>query len=54
MAKKVTAESVAILTIFDANGKCDIARWLRRQARFLTVHGLEMSSRFTARYIQKD
>ena len=49
-------KSAAVLTIFDAadmtpKGKCDIARWLKRQATFLTMHGYEMSKRFTARYI---
>jgi hypothetical protein len=48
-------KSAAILTIFDADkmtpkGKCDIGRWLKRQATFLTMHGYEMSKRFTARY----
>jgi hypothetical protein len=52
----MASQSAAVLTIFDASemtpkGKCDIARWLRRQARFLTMHGYEMSKRFTARYM---
>jgi hypothetical protein len=56
MGKKRLERSAAILTILDGanmtpKGKCDIARWLRRQARFLTMHGYEMSNRYTARYI---
>lgn len=29
----------------------DIARWLRRQANFLTNHGDELSNTYRARYI---
>lgn len=49
-------KSAAILTIKEAaemtpEGKKDIARWLRRQAKFLEQSGAEYASRFTARYL---
>jgi len=52
----VQPKAAAILTILRAadmtpKGKFDIARWLRREARFLTVHGCDMADRFTDRYL---
>ena len=49
-------KSAAILTIKEAadmtpDGKKEIARWLRRQAKFLEQYGGEYATRFTARYL---
>lgn len=49
-------KSAAVLTIFKAGemteeGRKDIARWLRRHARWLTKYGDEYSNRFTGRYL---
>lgn len=49
-------KSAAALTIHRAGdmtekGRKDIAKWLRRQARFLEQDGEVYSSRFTARYL---
>ena len=51
-------KSAATLTIKRASkmtsrGRADIAAWLRRQAAWLTKHGGEYSSRFTARYLYR-
>jgi hypothetical protein len=49
-------QASAVLTMFDIaemtpRGKCDIGRWLRRQARFVTMHGYELGHRYVARYL---
>lgn len=52
----MTEKSAAVLTIHDAGdmteeGRKDIARWLRRHARWLTKYGDEYSTRFIGRYL---
>lgn len=51
--------SAVILTVKEAadmtpEGKKEIARWLRRQAKNLEQYGTEYASRFTARYLYRE
>jgi hypothetical protein len=53
---KKKAKSAAIVTIRRAGemtpkGRREVAQWLRRTARLLTLEGKNLSSRFTARYL---
>lgn len=55
----MTEKSAVILTVKDAQimtpeGKKEIARWLRRQAKMLEQHGNEYATRFTARYLYRE
>ncbi len=56
MAKtKDTEKTAAVVTIFDApdmnaEGKKEIADWLRRQAQFLEEYNDLLSPRYRARY----
>lgn len=52
----MTEDSVAVLTIKGAaemspERRRDVARWLRRNADFLTKQGDNLDKRFRARYI---
>ena len=54
--KKAKTKSAAVVTIFDApemtlEGRKNVAKWLRQQARFLEKYGPELAARFTARYL---
>jgi hypothetical protein len=51
-----TEKSAAIVTVHNvddlsAQGKKDIANWLRRQARIIEKHADELEGRYTARYL---
>lgn len=51
-----TEKSAAVLTIKDAadmtdEGRRQVAKWLRKQARWLEEAGQEYSPRFRARYL---
>jgi hypothetical protein len=57
--KMATEKSAAVLTIKDADkmteeGRRSVAKWLRRQARFLEEHGTDYSTRFRARYLYQE
>jgi len=61
MAKqsKRVSKAVGVLTLhgvaeMGVQNKCALARWLRRQATFVTMHGYEMSKRYTSRYMDED
>ena len=52
----MTGKNVAILTIHDAGkmtpeGRKDVAKWIRGQAKWLEDYGDQMAARCTARYI---
>ena len=57
--KKAKSKSAAVVTIFAApemtsEGRKNVVKWLRQQARFLEKYGPELAARFTARYLYPD